>query len=276
MRVQFEQLRSRARAENIAHPDRPDAARDARERDVFHVESAIEKERKARPELIDRDSARGEHFRVSKAVRERVGGLLHRRRSGLADVITADRDRIPARHFAGGELHHVGEKSERRLDRENRFVLRLDFLENVGLNRAAQFRNNFRTEAPFRGRDVHRHDDRRRTADRHRGGKIRRSEIESVVKPHHVFDGVDRDAALADLAENAVGIAVEPVKCRSIERRAEAMRALVAREKMEPLVRVFSEHRARRTGASALQVAYGLGFAPFCRARRVAPLPFFS
>ena len=59
----------RTRAEHVAHPDRPDAARHTRERDVFGVESAIEKERKARPELIDRDSARSEHFRVSKTVR---------------------------------------------------------------------------------------------------------------------------------------------------------------------------------------------------------------
>ena len=114
-------------------------------------------------------------------------------------------------------------------DRENRFVLRLDFFENVGLNRAAQFRNNFRTEPPFRSRDIHRHDDRRRTADGHRGGKIRRAEIKSVVKPHHVFDGVDRHAALANFSENAVGIAVDPVKCRPIECRAKPMGALVAR-----------------------------------------------
>ena len=100
------------------------------------------------------------------------------------------------------------------------------------------------TEAPFRGRDVHRHDDRRRTADRHRGGEIGRAEIEAVVEPDHVLDGVDRDAALTDLAEDAGRIAVDAVKRRAIERRAEALRALVRAEKMESLVRVFREHQA--------------------------------
>src|SRR5207248_10413122 len=103
-------------AKHVAHSDRPDAARHAPERDVLRVESAIEKKRKARPELIDRDSARGEHFRVSKTVRERVSSLLHRCRAGPADVITADRDWIPARHLARRELNHTGQDPQSRLD----------------------------------------------------------------------------------------------------------------------------------------------------------------
>src|SRR5213078_659601 len=139
-----EQLPSRTCAEHVAHADSPDAARHAPERDVLRVESAIEKKRKARPELIDRDSARGEHFGIRKTVRERVSSLLHRCRAGLSDVITANRAWIPARHFTRSELDHVREKSQRRLDRENRFVLRLALFENVGLHRAAQFWDNFR------------------------------------------------------------------------------------------------------------------------------------
>ena len=140
-------------------------------------------------------------------------------------------------------------------DRENRFVLRLNFLENVGLNCAAQFRNNFRTETPFGRRDVHRHDDRRRAADRHRRGEIRRAKIESVVEPHHVFDSVDRHAAFADFAEDAVCVAVDSVKCRAIKRRAEPMRALMLGQIMKTLVRVLSQHQTRRTNASAPPVA---------------------
>ena len=96
------------------------------------------------------------------------------------------------------------EEPQRRLDREDDFVLRLHFLEDVGLNRAAELRHDVGPEAPFRGGDVHRQDDRRRAVDRHRGGKIRRAEIEAGVEPLHVLDGVDRHAALADLAEHAV------------------------------------------------------------------------
>ncbi len=39
--------------------------------------------------------------------------------------------------------------------------------------------------------------------------------------------GVDGDAAFADLSENAFRIAVDSVKRRAIERRAETLRALM-------------------------------------------------
>ena len=90
--------------------------------------------RKARSELIHRNSARGEHLRVGETIRERISGLLHRCRTSFSDVVSADRNRIPARHFPCGELNHVGEKAQRRFDRENRFVLCLDFFEDVRLN----------------------------------------------------------------------------------------------------------------------------------------------
>src|SRR2546430_4830762 len=135
--VQFIELTFWSGAKYLAHSDCPDAPRNARERDVFDIESAIEKERESRAELIDWNFARGEHFRVSESIRKRVSGLLHRRRTGFANVIAANRDRVPTRHFTGGELHHVGEKSQRWFNREDRLVLRLDFLENVGLNRPA-------------------------------------------------------------------------------------------------------------------------------------------
>ena len=130
------------------------------------------------------------------------------------------------------------------------------------------FGTTFGTEAAFRGRDIHRHDDRRRAADRHRGGKIRRADIEAVVKPDHVFDGVDRDAAFADLAEDAVGVAVDAVKRRPVERGAETLRTLVRAEKMEPLVRIFREHQTRRKAGRLLRLATApsvlrRSFAPF-------------
>ena len=165
--MQFVKLRFRSGAEHVAHSDRPDPTRHARERDIFRVESAIEKKRKTRAELIDGDAAPGEHFYVRESVRQRVGSLLHRRGTGFADVVAADRDRIPAWHLARGELDHISEKTQRRLDGENGFVLRLNFLKNVGLNCAAQFRNNFRTEPTLCRSNVHGHDDRRRAANGH-------------------------------------------------------------------------------------------------------------
>jgi hypothetical protein len=241
--MQLEQLRPRSGAKRIAHPNGPDSAGHACQRDVFHIQTAIEKERKPRTELIDRNSARGEHLHVCESIRERVSGLLYRRRPSLADVIAADRNRIPARHFARGEFHHIGEKPQRRLNRKNGFVLRLDFLKNVGLDCATQFWNNFRTEPAFGCRDVHRHDDRGRPADRHRCGKNRGAEVEAVVEPDHVFDGVDRDAAFTDFSEHAVCVAIDAVQCRSIECRAEAMCALVLCQIMKTLVGILGQHQ---------------------------------
>ena len=47
----------------------------------------------------------------------------------------------------GRPFNHVAEETEGRFGREYGFVLRLDFLENVGLNRAPKIRNYLRTEA---------------------------------------------------------------------------------------------------------------------------------
>src|SRR5438105_4884910 len=123
--MQLEHLSARVRAKDFTHPDRPDFSRNPSERDVFYVESAIETERKPRRELIDRDTPSIQHLGVSETIRERVCSLLHRRRACLADVITTDRNRIPARHVRRCPFDHVAKKTERCFRRKNRFVLRL-------------------------------------------------------------------------------------------------------------------------------------------------------
>ena len=170
---------------------------------------------------------------------------MHRRRTGFTDVVTADGNWIPARHFLRGELNHVGEKTQRGFDRENGFVLRLDFFEDVRLNRAAQLGNNFWAESAFGRRDVHRHDDWRGTADSHRCRKIRRAEIKPIVEAHHVLDRIDGHAALPDFSENPIRIAIDPIERRPIERGAEPMSALMSGQIMKAFVRVFGEHQAR-------------------------------
>src|SRR6202030_388122 len=77
----------------------------------------------------------------------------------------------------------------------------------------------------------------------HRRGKVRRTEIESVVEPHHILDRVDGHAALADFSENAVRVAINPVKCRAVECGAESMCALMRGKKMKTLVRVLGQHQ---------------------------------
>src|SRR5438309_3089305 len=51
--VQFEHLPTPVRAKDVTHSDCPDFSRNPRQRDVFDVEAAIEKERKPWRELID-------------------------------------------------------------------------------------------------------------------------------------------------------------------------------------------------------------------------------
>src|SRR5205085_11100456 len=72
------------------------------------------------------------------------------------------------------------------------------------------------------------------------------AEIESIVEPDHVLDGVDRDAALSDLAEDSRCIGVDAVKRRTVECGAEPFRPLMTTEEMETLVRVFRQHETGR------------------------------
>src|SRR5204863_6078933 len=53
---------------------------------------------------------------------------------------------------------------------------------------------------------------------------------------------VDRDAALADLAEDSRRIGIDAVKRRAVECGAEAFRPLMTTEEMKTLVRVFRQH----------------------------------
>ena len=108
---------------------------------------------------------------------------------------------------------------------------------------AAKLGENARTEAAFRGGDVHRQDDRRGAVDRHRDGEMRIIQPEAVVEPFHVVDGVDGHAAFADLAEDAVRVAVEAVERRPVERGAQAHEFLLTGEKVEAFVRVFGQSK---------------------------------
>ena len=58
LRVQLEHLPARVRAKHVTHSDRPDFSRNPRQRNVFDVEAAIEKEGKSWRELIDRHAPR--------------------------------------------------------------------------------------------------------------------------------------------------------------------------------------------------------------------------
>ena len=72
--------------------------------------------------------------------------------------------------------------------------------------------------------DVQRQQDRRRRVDGHRGGDL--LQVDAVEQPHHVFDGVDGHAHLADFAHGQRVVGVESDLRRQIEGDAQSGGAL--------------------------------------------------
>src|SRR5208283_621892 len=111
----------------IAHPDRPDLPADARKRDIFDIQPAIEKEREPRPKYVHFQAMIPEIIDISETIRQSVGRLLNWSRAGFRDVVSADRDRIPTRHLSTTITNHVCQKPERWLDWKNQLILGLNF-----------------------------------------------------------------------------------------------------------------------------------------------------
>ncbi len=126
-------------AERVAELARPDPARRPVLGDLLEeVDVGVEEEREARGEVVDVEAALDRPLDVGEPVLEGERELLLGRRSGLADVVAADRDRMPARHLPRAPLDHVGDEPHRRLDREAPLLLGDVLLEDVGLDRAAE------------------------------------------------------------------------------------------------------------------------------------------
>ena len=96
----------------------------------------VKEERKAGNELIDVHSAIDPVLDIFDAVTERERKFLERGRTGLADVITTDADRVVFRHVLRAVLEGVDNKFHRRLYRIDPFFLRDVFFQDVVLKRA--------------------------------------------------------------------------------------------------------------------------------------------
>ena len=85
---------------------------------------------------------------------------------------------------------------------------------------------SLRTSRPVRRAidDVQRQQNRRGGVDGHRGGDL--LQVDAVEQPHHVFDGVDGHAHLADFAHGQRVVGVQPDLRRQIEGDAQAGGAL--------------------------------------------------
>src|SRR5208282_3292494 len=112
------------RGEFVAHHPGPDPARRAEFGDLLEeIVVRIEEEREALSEVVHVETPLLRLRDVGASVREREGELLDRGRTGFADVVTRDRDRIPARGRAGPELDRVGHEAERVARRVEELLL---------------------------------------------------------------------------------------------------------------------------------------------------------
>ena len=170
---------------------------------------------------------------VGDTVGQRERDFLHRRRARLADVVAADRDRVPA-----GQLT-VAPRQDVRRDPEG-MTRRIDvraacdvLLQHVVLNRARE-RAERHAAAPG-DRHVEREQNHGRRVDRHRA----RHAIERnlVEQGFHVLDRVDRDADTTDFAGRHGVIRVESHLRRQVERDAQSGDAR-SKQVAEPCVRL--------------------------------------
>ena len=142
LRVEAQLLRARVRrAEAVAHDARPQPARRAELRDLLEkVVVRVEEERQPLAEPVDVEPGVDRRLHVGDRVREGERDLLHRRRSRLADVIAADRDRVPVRQLALAEREDVGDDPQRGARRIDVGAARDVLLEDVVLDRARERR----------------------------------------------------------------------------------------------------------------------------------------
>ena len=126
-------------AEAVAHQPRPQPPRGAELRHLLQeVVVRVEEEREALAERVDVEPRVDRRLHVGDRVGEGERHLLHRRRARLADVIAADRDRVPLRHLALAEREDVGDDAQRRLGRIDVGAARDVLLEDVVLDRARE------------------------------------------------------------------------------------------------------------------------------------------
>src|SRR4051794_36243041 len=240
-----------ARAEGVAHLARPDPPGGAQLRDLLEeVDVRVEEEAQARGEVVDVEAAVDRLLHVREPVLERERELLRGRRARLADVVAADRDRMPARHRLRAPLDHVAQEAHGRVDREAPLLLGDVLLEDVGLDRAAQVLGP--DALVFRRDDVVGEHDRRRSVDRHGHGDL--AEVDAGEQVLHVVQRVDRDALAPDLAERHRVVGVVAHERGHVERRAQAGLAVVE-QVAEALVRLLG-------GAEAGELAHRPQAAP--------------
>lgn len=146
--VVLHHLAARIRAVALAHGAGPDAAGDAADDGVFRIHAVAEEERQVGREVVDLHAARQVVLDDGEAVAERERQLRDRVRAGFGDVVAGDADRIEIAHLLVDEvLLDVAHHAQREFGAEDAGVLRLVFLQDVGLHRAAHAGQGFGLDA---------------------------------------------------------------------------------------------------------------------------------
>ncbi len=172
-----------------------------------------EEERELRREPVDVEPSLDRGVDVGNGVREREGELLHRIGAGLADVIPADRDRVPSRMPLGAITDEVGRETHRWPRREDVGPARDVFLQDVVLRRTGDAIG--RDALPLRDCDVHGKEDGRRRIDSHRRRHV--AHRYAVKEAGEIVERADRDADLPHFAGDALIVRVVAHLRRQVE-----------------------------------------------------------
>ena len=132
--VVLEHLRAGTCTVTLAHCPCPDAPRHATDDGVFGIHPIRKEEAQVRRKVVDAHAASQVVLDDCESVRQGKRKLTDRVRPGFGDMVTADRNAVVIADVVVDEkLLDVAHHLHRELGREDTGVLRLVFLENVGL-----------------------------------------------------------------------------------------------------------------------------------------------
>lgn len=185
------------RPEALLHNPCPQAAGGPELGHLFqHVRHRPEEKRYARGEPVHVETRTCGGLDIRDSVGEREANLLRRRRARLANVISADADRVEAGYVLSRIGEDVGDQPQRRRGWKDVCAAGDVLLEYVILDRARELVS--RDALLGSNGDVHRQEHGRGGIDGHRGRDF--VERNGIEKNLHVGQRVDGYADPADLA----------------------------------------------------------------------------
>ncbi len=177
----------------------------------------VEKERQARGEGVDFEARLEGRFDVGDGVGESECHFLDRRRACFADVVAADRNRIPLRQFPAGPGKQVRDDPHGRTRRIDIGAARDVLLENIVLHRSREL-PDIGALAPGH-QYVQAEQDGRGGVDRHRGRDlVERDPFEQAL---HVGQRRDCHADPPDFSSGQRMVGIEADLGGQIERHGE-------------------------------------------------------